>query len=71
MLEQIWFLRCDTVDCYNHIIFVDQVVMATEEQTLQREAREGMTADEAEFSIERAFDSQVYQWIYRYRPHIP
>jgi hypothetical protein len=45
--------------------------MGTEEQTLQREARKGMTANEAEFSIETAFDTQEYQWIHRYRPRIP
>jgi hypothetical protein len=37
-------------------------MMATEEQALQREARKGMTADEAEFSVDTALDSQVYLW---------
>lgn len=46
-------------------------VMAAEEQALQREARKGMTADEAEFSVETALDSQVYLWSDKYRPRKP
>lgn len=46
-------------------------VMAAEEQALQREARKGMTADEAEFSVETTLDSQVYLWSDKYRPRKP
>ncbi|KAJ4434462.1 hypothetical protein ANN_23024 [Periplaneta americana] len=46
-------------------------VIAAEEQALQREARKGMTADEAEFSVETALDSQVYLWSDKYRPRKP
>jgi hypothetical protein len=71
MLEQILFLRYDWVECYDCLISVDQSVMAVEEQALQREARKGMTADEAEFSVETALDSQVYLWSDKYRPRKP
>ncbi|XP_049784858.1 cactin [Schistocerca cancellata] len=46
-------------------------VITAEEQALQREARKGMTADEAEFSVESALDSQVYLWSDKYRPRKP
>lgn len=46
-------------------------VMAAEEQALQREARKGMTADEAEFSVETVLDNQVYLWSDKYRPRKP
>jgi hypothetical protein len=51
--------------------FYEQSVIAAEEQALQREARKGMTADEAEFSVETALDSQVYLWSDKYRPRKP
>ncbi|XP_039277396.1 cactin isoform X2 [Nilaparvata lugens] len=41
------------------------------EAALQREARKGMTADEAEFSVESALDSHVYLWSDKYRPRKP
>lgn len=53
------------------LVSVEQSVMAAEEQALQREARKGMTADEAEFSVETALDSQVYLWSDKYRPRKP
>lgn len=46
-------------------------MITAEEQALQREARKGMTADEAEFSVETALDSQVYLWSDKYRPRKP
>ncbi|GLH02384.1 Cactin [Gryllus bimaculatus] len=46
-------------------------VITAEEQALQREARKGMTADEAEFSVETSLDSQVYLWSDKYRPRKP
>lgn len=48
-----------------------QTAVAAEEQALQREARKGMTADEAEFSVESALDNQVYLWSDKYRPRKP
>jgi hypothetical protein len=59
------------VDCYTLFIFGEQSVITAEEQALQREARKGMTADEAEFSVETALDSQVYLWSDKYRPRKP
>lgn len=59
------------VDRYNLFVFAVQSVIAAEEQALQREARKGMTADEAEFSVETALDSQVYLWSDKYRPRKP
>lgn len=41
------------------------------EQAMQREARKGMTGDEAVFSVESALDSQVYLWSDKYRPRKP
>jgi hypothetical protein len=55
----------------NFFTFCEQSVIAAEEQALQREARKGMTADEAEFSVETALDSQVYLWSDKYRPRKP
>ncbi|XP_046398642.1 cactin [Ischnura elegans] len=46
-------------------------VIAAEEQALQREARKGMTDDEAEFSVEASIDNQVYLWSDKYRPRKP
>ncbi|XP_071449972.1 splicing factor Cactin [Hetaerina americana] len=46
-------------------------VIAAEEQALQREARKGMTDDEAEFSVEASLDNQVYLWSDKYRPRKP
>ncbi|KAJ8883407.1 hypothetical protein PR048_015250 [Dryococelus australis] len=46
-------------------------VVAVEEQALLREARKGMTGEEAEFSVESALDNQVYLWSDKYRPRKP
>jgi hypothetical protein len=64
-------MRCHCADCDDCLISVDQSVIAAEEQALQREARKGMTADEAEFSVETALDNQVYLWSDKYRPRKP
>lgn len=45
--------------------------MAAEEMALQKEARKGMTNDEAEFSVESELDNQVYLWSDKYRPRKP
>jgi hypothetical protein len=45
--------------------------MVAEKQALQQEARKGMTADEAEFSVEAALDNQVYLWSDKYCPRKP
>lgn len=42
-----------------------------EDEVLQREARKGMTGDEAEFSVESALDNQIYLWSDKYRPRKP
>jgi hypothetical protein len=63
--------RLHCAGCNDCLVSVDQSVMAAEEQALQREARKGMTADEAEFSVETALDSQVYLWSDKYRPRKP
>ena len=55
----------------NYTVLYVQSVIAAEEQALQREARKGMTADEAEFSVETTLDSQVYLWSDKYRPRKP
>ncbi|XP_063242843.1 splicing factor Cactin [Bacillus rossius redtenbacheri] len=46
-------------------------VVAAEEQALLREAKKGMTGEEAEFSVEQALDNQVYLWSDKYRPRKP
>lgn len=46
-------------------------VMAVEEMALQKEARKGMTNEEAEFSVETELDHQVYLWSDKYRPRKP
>nr|CAD7404390.1 unnamed protein product [Timema cristinae] len=46
-------------------------VSTAEELALQREARKGMTGEEAEFSVETALDNQVYLWSDKYRPRKP
>ncbi|KAG5894950.1 hypothetical protein JTB14_023299 [Gonioctena quinquepunctata] len=46
-------------------------VITKEELMLQKEARKGMDADEAQFSVEQALDSQVYLWSDKYRPRKP
>ncbi|KAG8241556.1 hypothetical protein J6590_084487 [Homalodisca vitripennis] len=48
-----------------------QPATSLEEEVLQREARKGMTNDEAEFSVESILDSQVYLWSDKYRPRKP
>jgi hypothetical protein len=42
-----------------------------EEQALRSEARKGMNADEAEFSVETKLDPQIYLWSDKYRPRKP
>jgi hypothetical protein len=49
---------------------IDSVVTA-EEQALQQEVGKGITANEEEFSVETALDSQVYLWSDKYRPRKP
>ncbi|XP_056643411.1 splicing factor Cactin [Diorhabda sublineata] len=46
-------------------------VITKEELMLQKEARKGMDADEAQFSVEQSLDSQVYLWSDKYRPRKP
>lgn len=48
-----------------------QVGATSEELAMQREARKGMSNDEAIFSVESALDSQVYLWSDKYRPRKP
>ncbi|XP_014290251.1 splicing factor Cactin [Halyomorpha halys] len=48
-----------------------QVGATSEELAMQREARKGMSSDEAIFSVESALDSQVYLWSDKYRPRKP
>jgi len=46
-------------------------VINAEEMALQKEARKGMTNDEAQFSVESELDHQVYLWSDKYRPRKP
>ena len=71
MFRHLLFLRYDTVSVIIYFLFVNQSVMAAEELALQLEARKGMTADEAEFSVETVLDNQVYLWSDKYRPRKP
>lgn len=48
-----------------------QAGSTSEELALQREARKGMTSDEAIFSVESALESQIYLWSDKYRPRKP
>lgn len=48
-----------------------QNVITAEEMALQKEARKGMTNDEAQFSVESELDHQVYLWSDKYRPRKP
>ncbi|PNF41374.1 Cactin [Cryptotermes secundus] len=66
-LQRLMFARMQVLGTGSRV----ESVMAAEEQALQREARKGMTADEAEFSVETALDSQVYLWSDKYRPRKP
>jgi len=52
-----------------HIVL--QNVITAEEMALQKEARKGMTNDEAQFSVESDLDHQVYLWSDKYRPRKP
>ena len=45
-------------------------VMNAEEKALEREAKRGMTDDEAMFSVETALESH-YEWSDKYRPRKP
>lgn len=42
-----------------------------EEIRMAKDARQGMNADEAEFSVETKLDSEVYLWSDKYRPRKP
>lgn len=42
-----------------------------EEIRMAKDARKGMNADEAEFSVETKLDSEVYLWSDKYRPRKP
>jgi hypothetical protein len=66
-LQRLVFARMQVQGTGSHVMGV----MATEEQALQREARKGMTANEAEVSIVTALDSEAYLWIDKYRPRRP
>lgn len=66
-LQRLMFARMQVQGTGSRI----ESVITAEEQALQREARKGMTADEAEFSVESALDSQVYLWSDKYRPRKP
>jgi len=48
-----------------------QNVMAAEELALLKEAKKGMTNDEAQFSVETELDNQVFLWSDKYRPRKP
>lgn len=52
-----------------HIVL--QNVITAEEMALQKEARKGMTNEEAQFSVESDLDHQVYLWSDKYRPRKP
>lgn len=45
--------------------------MAAEEMALLKEAKKGMTNDEAQFSVEAELDNQVFLWSDKYRPRKP
>ena len=47
-------------------LFFFQNPTSMEDEVLQREARKGMTGDEAEFSVESALDNQIYLWSDKY-----
>lgn len=53
----------------NNIVL--QNVITVEELALQKEARKGMSNEEAEFSVESELDHQVYLWSDKYRPRKP
>ncbi|CAG0914786.1 unnamed protein product [Notodromas monacha] len=46
-------------------------VMTSEEKALQKEARKGMTDDEAVFGVEAELEQQSYLWSDKYRPRKP
>jgi hypothetical protein len=46
-------------------------VLTVEEKALQREARKGMTDDEASFGVEVDLEQQSYLWSDKYRPRKP
>ncbi|KAL6447034.1 hypothetical protein ACFW04_001413 [Cataglyphis niger] len=48
-----------------------QSVLTSEEQAMHREARKGMSLDEAEFSVESSLEAQIYLWSDKYRPRKP
>ena len=47
------------------------VLISTEERSMQKEAQKGMSADEAIFSVESTIDKPVYLWSDKYRPRKP
>lgn len=51
---------------------MDEDDFATKEEIrMAKDARQGMNADEAEFSVETKLDSEVYLWSDKYRPRKP
>uniref|UniRef100_A0A1B6D1W8 Splicing factor Cactin n=1 Tax=Clastoptera arizonana TaxID=38151 RepID=A0A1B6D1W8_9HEMI len=48
-----------------------QAATSAEDEIMHREARKGMTNEEAEFSVESPLDSQIYLWSDKYRPRKP
>lgn len=60
--------------CQNRVLNIsdgDEDDYSKEELRMARDARKGMDADEAEFSVETKVDSQVYLWSDKYRPRKP
>lgn len=49
----------------------DEEFATREEIRMAKDARQGMNADEAEFSVETKLDSEVYLWSDKYRPRKP
>lgn len=49
----------------------EEEFVTTEEIRMAKDARQGMNADEAEFSVETKLDSEVYLWSDKYRPRKP
>lgn len=45
--------------------------VSKEEVRMAKDARKGMNADEAEFSVETKLDSEIYLWSDKYRPRKP
>ncbi|XP_018564952.1 cactin [Anoplophora glabripennis] len=66
-VKRLEFARMQVVDSGKKV----ENVITKEELLLQKEARKGMDADEAQFSVEQTLDNQVYLWSDKYRPRKP